>query len=168
MIFGSYHVQGMGRGYDVRAWDGALAEIGPALRQLELGGPVAVVSDHNVMEIYGARVRKSLENAGYRVHDVSFPPGESHKTIGTAEQVWSAFLDGKMERTGTVLALGGGVVGDLAGFAAATYMRGVPWVGVPTSLLAMVDASIGGKTGVDLPQGKNLVGAFHPPRLVVG
>jgi 3-dehydroquinate synthase len=95
------------------------------------------------------------------------PSGEGHKTLQTVNALWEAFLDGGLERSSTVLALGGGVTGDLAGFAAATFLRGVAWVSVPTSLLAMVDASLGGKTGADLPRGKNLVGAFHAPRLVL-
>jgi len=95
------------------------------------------------------------------------PAGEESKTIGTIETLWNVFLDAGIERRSTVVALGGGVMGDLAGFAAATYKRGIPWVVVPTSLLAMCDASLGGKTGADLPQGKNLIGAFHPPSLVI-
>ena len=95
------------------------------------------------------------------------PPGEEHKTVATVGKLWEEFLAGGLERSSTVLALGGGVITDLAGFAAATYLRGVRWVALPTSLLGMVDATLGGKTGVDLPQGKNLVGAFHPPSLVL-
>jgi 3-dehydroquinate synthase len=98
---------------------------------------------------------------------VVIPPGETSKIMETVSYLWQQFLEGGLERGGTVVALGGGVVGDLAGFAAATYKRGVSWVVLPTSLLAMVDASLGGKTGADLPQGKNLVGAFHAPRLVL-
>jgi shikimate kinase/3-dehydroquinate synthase len=98
---------------------------------------------------------------------VTISPGEEHKTISTLQLLWEAFLQQGLERSSTIVALGGGVVGDLAGFAAATYLRGVRWVAVPTSLLAMVDASLGGKTGADLPQGKNLVGAFNPPALVL-
>jgi 3-dehydroquinate synthase len=98
---------------------------------------------------------------------VLLPAGEQQKTIQTVGSLWEAFLDAGLERSSTVLALGGGVTSDLAGFAAATFLRGVTWVAAPTSLLGMVDASLGGKTGADLPRGKNLVGAFHPPRLVL-
>jgi 3-dehydroquinate synthase len=97
---------------------------------------------------------------------VLIPAGEQHKTIHTVAKLWEAFLANGMERGSTVIALGGGVVSDLAGFAAATFLRGVPWVVLPTTLLAMADASLGGKTGADLPQGKNLIGAFHAPCLV--
>jgi 3-dehydroquinate synthase len=108
-----------------------------------------------------------LHEAGHNAKLVTFPPGEEHKNITTLQTLWDAFLEHRLERSGLVLALGGGVTGDMAGFAAATYMRGVRWAALPTTLLAMVDASLGGKTGVDRPQGKNLVGAFHPPALVL-
>ncbi len=113
------------------------------------------------------RALQALEAAGYTARLAVIPAGEQHKTIDTVNQLWEAFLAGGLERGSTVIALGGGVVGDLAGFAAATYLRGIPWVAVPTTVLAMVDASLGGKTGADLPQGKNLIGAFHPPSLVL-
>jgi 3-dehydroquinate synthase len=111
-------------------------------------------------------VKSSLQEQGYEVHEVWIPPGESNKNLETVSQLWEVFAQARMERKSTVVALGGGVVGDLAGFAAATFLRGVPWVNLPTSLLAMVDASVGGKTGANLIQGKNLIGAFHAPRLV--
>ncbi len=100
------------------------------------------------------------------MHSFCMAPGEKNKTLETVSAVWDFFIKSGIERGSTVVALGGGVVGDLTGFAAATFLRGVPWVNVPTTLLAMVDSSLGGKTGVDLPQAKNLVGAFYPPRLV--
>jgi 3-dehydroquinate synthase len=112
------------------------------------------------------QVLESLANAGYQAKGIKVSPGELHKTMETVSKLWEAFIIAKIERGSTVVALGGGVVGDLAGFAAATFLRGVSWVAVPTSIVAMVDASMGGKTGADLPQGKNLIGAFHPPRLV--
>jgi len=110
---------------------------------------------------------ESLENSGFDVRGITIPTGEKYKTLDTVSRLWDAFSTAKIERRSTVLALGGGVVGDLSGYAASAWLRGVPWVAVPTSLLSMVDASIGGKTGFDLKQGKNLVGAFHPPRLVL-
>lgn len=164
---GMFHVRGMGSGYDVRVLLGGLDRAGEMLAQRHLKGPVAVVSDENVASLYAEKVCASLEAAGVASRTVIIPAGEQHKTLQTVNLMWDAFLDGKLERSSTVLALGGGVTGDLAGFAAATFLRGVSWVAAPTSLLAMVDASLGGKTGADLPRGKNLVGAFHPPRLVL-
>lgn len=164
---GRFHVRGMGSGYDVRVQPGGLAQLGNWLRHGRLAGPLALVSDEQVAAHYLAEVTAVLHHSNYAVHPVLMPPGEAHKTMTTVTHFWDAFLTAKLERRSTVMALGGGVVGDLAGFAAATFLRGVPWVGVPTSLLAMVDSSLGGKTGADLPQGKNLVGAFHPPRLVL-
>jgi shikimate kinase/3-dehydroquinate synthase len=164
---GFFRVSGMGAGYDVRVLGGSLNELGPALAARSLQGPMAVVSDSNVGPIYAEGILRSLEKAGFQASQVTIPAGEAHKNIRTLQNLWTAFLEARIERGSTVVALGGGVVGDLAGFAAATYMRGVRWVAVPTSLLAMVDASLGGKTGADLPQGKNLVGAFHPPALVL-
>jgi shikimate kinase/3-dehydroquinate synthase len=164
---GFFHVSGMGAGYDVRVVETGLDELGPALMARGLNRSVAIVSDENVAPLYGEVVLRSLEQAGFQTHQVTISAGEAYKTIQTVQSMWTAFLEARLERGSTVVALGGGVVGDLAGFAAATYMRGVDWVAVPTSLLAMVDASLGGKTGADLPQGKNLVGAFHPPVLVL-
>ena len=95
------------------------------------------------------------------------PAGEEHKTLETISLLWKSFLENGLDRKSTVIALGGGVIGDMAGFAASTYMRGINWIAVPTTLLSMVDASLGGKTGFDLPEGKNLIGAFYPPKLVL-
>lgn len=153
-------------GYDVRVAC-ALDSLGKALQLNSMAGPIVVVTDQNVAEHYLSRVEKSLQAEGYVSRAVIIPPGESSKTITMVAHLWDTFLGAGLERGSTVIALGGGVVGDLAGFAAATYMRGIPWVNVPTSLLAMVDASLGGKTGADLPKGKNLVGAFHAPRMVL-
>lgn len=164
---GFFHVSGMGVGYDVRVAEGGLDQLGVMLSSYPLKAPVSLVSDENVGRIYASRVLHRLSEAGYPARSVILPAGEQHKTLGSVTQLWEAFLASGLERSSTVIALGGGVIGDLAGFAAATYLRGVPWVAVPTSLLAMVDASLGGKTGADLPQGKNLIGAFHPPSLVL-
>lgn len=153
-------------GYDVR-FSSALDGLGEALRRRGLSGPVALVSDQNVAEYYLPGAINALEGAGYRIFSVIIPPGEPSKTMQTVSYLWQEFLEGGLERSSTVIALGGGVVGDLAGYAAATYMRGIPWVNLPTSLLAMADASLGGKTGADLPAGKNLVGAFYAPQMVL-
>ena len=164
---GAFHVRGMGDGYDVRVEKGGLAMIGERLASRRLRGPLAVVTDENVADHYGERVVRSLLSAGYQASLITLPAGEAHKTIQTIHHIWDGLLAARLERSSTVVALGGGVVGDMAGFAAAAYLRGVAWVVLPTSLLAMADSSLGGKTGVDLPQGKNLVGAFHSPRLVL-
>jgi shikimate kinase / 3-dehydroquinate synthase len=123
--------------------------------------PYAIVSDANVARLYGQQVASALHAPLFE-----FPAGESSKTLETVQALYGACLGRGMERNGTLVALGGGVTGDVAGFVAATLFRGVAWANLPTSLLAMADASLGGKVGVDLPQGKNLVGAFHAPRLV--
>jgi shikimate kinase/3-dehydroquinate synthase len=179
VMLGAFHVAGMGnlaqgdpsdphsQGYDVRVQTGGLEALGQAMRQRGLRGPVALVSDENVAALHLHKPLKALQEAGYAVQPIVVPPGEASKDISTLNFLWEAFVELGLERGSTVVALGGGVVGDLAGFAAATYKRGVPWAGVPTTLLAMVDASLGGKTAVDLPQGKNLVGAFHAPRMVL-
>jgi len=166
LSLGRFRVGGMGEGYDVRIRPGGLDEIGEILKSYTGAGPLAVVTDNQVGEIYAARVQDALRRAGFRVSLYSFPAGEASKTMLTVRSLWDYFLEANLERGSTVVSLGGGVVGDVAGFAAAVYYRGMPWINLPTSLLAMVDASLGGKTGVDLPQGKNLVGAFHPPALV--
>jgi len=164
---GAFHVRGMGAGYDVRVQPGGLASLGESMRLHGLRGPVTIVSDQNVGPIYGENLCDAVRASGYNASLLIIPAGEQFKTLETIATLWEGFTGRRLERSSTVVALGGGVVGDLAGFAAATYLRGVPWVAAPTSLLAMVDASLGGKTGFDLPSGKNLVGAFYPPRLVL-
>lgn len=127
----------------------------------------AVISDETVAELHGSGVVRALEEAGSTADRFDFPAGERHKTRGEWIRLTDELLEAGVGRDGAVVAVGGGVTGDLAGFVGATYLRGVPVVQVPTSLVAMIDASVGGKTGVDVPAGKNLVGAFHPPRAVV-
>ncbi len=166
-LVGRYHLRGMGPGYDVIVQAGGLNRVGRMLQERHLGGPLLLVSDTNVAPHYAGRVLASLQAAGYPARQLVIPAGEAHKTIQTVMSLWRGALEAGLDRNSTILALGGGVVGDLAGFAAATFMRGCNWVVLPTTLLAMADASLGGKTAFDLPQGKNLVGAFHPPRLVL-
>lgn len=166
VMVGRFRVRGMGQPYDVIVQPGGFDGLGDLLRQRGLNGPAAIVSDENVAPLYAERISRLLRRAGIPSALVTIPAGEGHKTIVTVMELWRKFLELGLDRKSTVLALGGGVVGDLAGFAAATFMRGVNWVALPSTLLAMVDASMGGKTGFDLPEGKNLVGAFHPPRLV--
>ena len=166
-LLGRYHLRSMGAGYDVVVQDGGIGQLGEMLKSRDIGGPILVVSDTNVAPLYGECVLKSLQSVGYAASQLVIPAGEAHKTIETVMSLWRGVLEAGLDRNSTIVALGGGVVGDLAGFAAATFMRGCNWIAVPTTLLAMVDASMGGKTGFDLPEGKNLVGAFHPPRLVL-
>jgi 3-dehydroquinate synthase len=164
---GRFHVRGMGPGYDVLVEPGASQGLGELLLDRGLGGPVVIVSDAAVAPLYGDLILSRLRAAGLGAHSITVPAGEAHKTLDTVRGLWESFVELGLDRKSAILALGGGVVGDQAGFAAATYMRGVPWIAVPTSLLAMLDAAIGGKTAFDLPQGKNLIGAFHAPRLVL-
>jgi shikimate kinase/3-dehydroquinate synthase len=165
-LAGAFRVAGMGSAYDVCVMHQGLEQLGSELSLRGLSGPVMVVSDENVARYYGGPVQEALGEADLQSSIFVMEPGEQHKNMASVQAMWGAFLRGGIERSSTIVALGGGVVGDLAGFAAATYLRGVPWVIAPTSLLAMVDSSLGGKTGADLPQGKNLIGAFYPPKLV--
>ncbi len=153
--------------YHIYILEGALEQAGLLIRRLGSWSRIVIVSNPTVWGLYGEHLRKSLGAAGLEAWPALIPDGESFKTLETAAGLYEQFLSAGLDRAGLVVALGGGVVGDVAGFAAATYMRGVPFVQVPTTLLAMIDASVGGKTGVDLPRGKNLVGAFHQPRLVL-
>ncbi|MEX2544414.1 MAG: 3-dehydroquinate synthase [Phycisphaeraceae bacterium] len=146
---------------------GSLATLGPAVRDVAPHGRAALVTDANVAETHARTARASLEQAGYDVTFTTIVPGEQHKTLATVAKIYDTLLNAHIERTSPLVALGGGITGDTAGFAAATYLRGIPLIQVPTTLLAMVDASIGGKTGVNVPQGKNLIGAFHQPRRVI-
>lgn len=145
-----------------------LAGVGPLAAELLEASVVAIVTDQNVARAGHARaVRAALETSGLRVIDVSIPPGEKEKTLATAERVAAACVEAGLDRRSAIVAVGGGVVGDLAGFVAAVLYRGVRYAQVPTTLLAMIDSAIGGKTGVDLPAGKNLLGAFWQPRFVL-
>ena len=155
------------RSYVITIGRGAIARLGEIVAFLRGPSLVAVVSNPTVARFWAAPALESLRAAGIRAELIIVPAGERFKTLGTVRRIYDALLDLKMDRGGALVALGGGVIGDMAGFAAATYMRGIDLYQVPTTLLAQVDASIGGKTGVDLPQGKNLVGAFHQPRAVV-
>jgi 3-dehydroquinate synthase len=151
----------------VRIAPGALATLGELTAAATGASHVALVADRRVGALWGARARRSLRAAGIAVTAIDVPPGERSKRPVQLERLWRAFAAAGLARADAVVALGGGVAGDLAGFAAATWLRGVPWVCVPTSLLAQVDASIGGKVAIDLPQGKNLAGAFHQPAAVL-
>ncbi len=158
-----------GGAYCVHVGAGLLDHVGGALRAggLAEGSRVAIVSNPVVAPLYYERVAESVSAAGLRPFPCIIPDGEPHKTLATVAALYDRFLTNDLDRSGAVLSLGGGVTGDVAGFAAATFMRGVRFAQAPTTLLAMVDASVGGKTGVDLSQGKNLVGAFKQPVAVV-
>lgn len=153
--------------YEVRIGSGLLASAGAQIKEIHPCKKAFIVSDDNVFGFYGEALTKSLADAGYEVGNYVFPHGEQHKNIGTYAAILNEMCLFKMSRGDIVVALGGGIVGDMAGFAAATYQRGIPFVQVPTSLLAAVDSSVGGKTGIDLENGKNQVGAFYQPLLVL-
>jgi 3-dehydroquinate synthase len=155
------------RSYDIVVERGALASVGPRLRALRVGGRTALFTDPGIARLYGKTVVDSLEGAGFAVSVVELPEGEAAKTVAVASDGWDACFAAGLDRSSTVIALGGGAVGDLAGFVSATYMRGTHFVQLPTTVLAQVDASSGGKTAIDHPKVKNLIGAFHQPRLVI-
>lgn len=153
--------------YDVVIGTEILSQIGIRCRELSAGKTVALISDSNVAPLYAKAVEQSLTEAGFCVVSFVFPAGELSKNADVYLQILEFLAENQLGRKDLIVALGGGVCGDMAGFAAATYLRGIDFVQVPTSLLAMVDSSVGGKTAIDLPQGKNLVGAFHQPLLVL-
>jgi len=153
--------------YHVFVGWGFLQELGRRMRNAGLWGTAHIVSDEGVFPLYGASVTKILEDAGFAVDSLVVPQGESSKSFETAVKIYNWLVDCRAERGDNIVALGGGMVGDLAGFVAATFLRGLPLVQVPTSLMSMVDSSIGGKVAVNHPQGKNLIGAFYQPRLVI-
>ena len=153
--------------YEVKIGSGLLPKLGAEVSALGKAGKVCIVSDSNVWPLYGNAAKNSLENAGLEVIHFLFPAGESSKNGSTYLQLLNFLAENGMTRSDHLVALGGGVVGDLTGFAAATYLRGIAYIQVPTTLLAMVDSSVGGKTAIDLPSGKNLAGAFCQPKLVL-
>ncbi|MEI6351926.1 MAG: 3-dehydroquinate synthase [Verrucomicrobiota bacterium] len=156
------------RAYPVIIGEGILPSLGELARKIaELGKRCAVITDSNVGPLYSAPVLSSLTEAGFTPTLITVPAGESSKSMGVAERVCGEMIAAGLDRKGWVVALGGGVVGDLAGFVAAIYYRGLPFVQIPTTVIAQVDSAVGGKTGVNATHGKNLIGAFHQPRLVL-
>src|SRR5215469_3794838 len=155
------------RSYDIVIGRGVIATLGTRIAALRGGAKVFIVSDENVAAHAMPTAQAALKRAGVASRQMIVPPGESSKSHDVFEQVCEAILDAQIERGDLVIALGGGVIGDLAGFAAAVVRRGLDYVQVPTTLLAQVDSSVGGKTAIDSRQGKNLIGAFHQPILVV-
>ena len=165
--FCTVHVR-TGQPYEILVGRGLLEQLPAMLAQPEGRRPkIAIVTDSHVDPLYGEPLLQRLLQQGWKAAKFAFPAGETSKHLGTVQEVYRFFSQEQITRTDLVIALGGGVVGDLAGFAAATWLRGIRFIQVPTTLLAMIDSSVGGKTGVDLPEGKNLVGAFWQPALVV-
>ena len=155
------------RSYAIKVGGGLLPRLGAECAALKLGQRCAVVTDSNVGRHFARPVLKSLAVSGFEPVLVTVPAGEKSKRLAVVEKCYDQLAAHRLERKSFIVALGGGVVGDLAGFVAATYLRGIPFVQVPTTLLAQVDSSVGGKTGVNLQAGKNLIGAFYQPRLVL-
>lgn len=155
------------RSYTVTVGRGVLDQVGAICQQAAGGHAAAIISDSNVAPLYAGRVAASLADAGYQTTTLSFPAGEQHKRFSTLEGLLEDLAQAELSRDDVIVALGGGVTGDMAGLAAALYLRGIKVVQVPTSLLAMVDSSVGGKTAVDLAHGKNLAGAFFQPHAVI-
>ncbi len=155
------------RSYFVQIGTDLLASAGASCRELKPGRRCAIVTDSNVGPLYAELVQSSLRDSGFDPIIVTVPAGESSKSLSHAGEVCDAMIAAGLDRSSFVVALGGGVVGDLAGFVAAIYYRGIPFVQIPTTIIAQVDSAVGGKTGVNAPGGKNLIGAFHQPRLVL-
>ncbi len=155
VVLGRHHLSAM------EEYDAIVGDVGRAFSVTDFQNPI-IVTDENVAKFHLEKMQNLLQ-----AKSVIISAGEEHKNLETISLLWKAFLENGLDRKSTVIALGGGVLSDMAGFAASTYMRGIAWVGVPSTLLSMVDASLGGKTGFDLPEGKNLIGAFYPPKLVL-
>ncbi|HYG22240.1 MAG TPA: 3-dehydroquinate synthase [Verrucomicrobiae bacterium] len=155
------------RRYEIAIGPKLIQELGPRCQKLSLGRRCAVISDTNVAPLFASAAQRSLAKAGFDPVLITVPAGETAKALRVVERCYEELAKHRLERKSFIVALGGGVVGDLAGFVAATYLRGIPFVQVPTTLLAHVDSSVGGKVGVNLKAGKNLVGAFHQPKLVL-
>jgi len=154
------------RSYEIRIGSGTLGALGEACRGLDLGAKAAVVTNPTVAAHYLDTTVRSLEKAGFSVSVFEVPDGERHKRLSRIARLYDHLVSERFDRRCFLVALGGGVIGDMAGYAAATYLRGIPFVQVPTTVVAQVDSSVGGKTGVNHPSGKNLIGAFHQPALV--
>jgi len=156
-----------GRPYDILIKRGIINNCGEHIRCVSKAKKAMVISDTNVFPIYGERVISSLKSSAFDICNFVFEAGEQSKKLDTIAQMYDALVNSGLTRSDIIIALGGGVAGDMSGFAAATYLRGIDFAQIPTSLLSQVDSSVGGKTGVDIPQGKNLVGAFWQPNVVL-
>lgn len=161
-------IKARSQSYTIKVGTGLLRSLGAEARHcLNDARRVALISNQTVFDLFGREAVQSLRKSGFSVSQWLMKEGERHKSLRSLQEAFNFFSESNLERNDAVIALGGGVVGDLAGFAAATYLRGIDFIQVPTTLLAQIDASVGGKTAVNLPMGKNLVGAFHQPRLVL-
>ena len=154
------------RSYNILVGNGTLKDIGKTLEKFEFSNKVALISNPTVYDLYGKTVSVSLQDSGYELTEVLIPDGEEYKSLAYAEKIYEALLKAKLDRKSALIALGGGVIGDITGYAASTYMRGIDFIQLPTTLLAQVDSSVGGKTGVNHPLGKNMIGTFWQPRFV--
>ncbi|MBF8982506.1 3-dehydroquinate synthase [Lutibacter sp. B2] len=154
------------KSYPIHIKKGLFHNIGKKLKKIYQGKKIALITDENVYKFYGEQINEILQNEEFHVNTIVVEPGEKSKSIEMLQNVYDKLLDFKITRTDLIIALGGGVVGDLAGFVAATFLRGVPFVQIPTSLLAQIDSSVGGKVAVNLPRGKNLIGNFYHPQVV--
>ena len=152
--------------YSIYIENNILKDTGSCIEKVYSGKKIMIISDDNVFPLYGDTIVKTLEDE-YEVHSLILPHGEPTKSFQSLPKIYSALLEARFSRSDLIIALGGGVIGDLAGFAAASFLRGIKFIQIPTSLLAQVDSSVGGKVAVDLPEGKNLVGAFYQPALVL-
>jgi shikimate kinase / 3-dehydroquinate synthase len=166
IALGLFRIRSMGN-YAIHLQNGGIHNAGDLLPPGTIPGRAALISDETVGPLYASSVVEGLQSSNIDVFTITIPSGEKYKTIETLTMVWDQLLENGLGRDGLILSLGGGVVSDLAGFAAATFLRGVRWAALPTTLLSMVDASLGGKTGIDLARGKNLAGAFYPPIFVL-
>ena len=153
--------------YPIYMERGILEQCGALIRQATHANTLAVITDETVQALYGEKLTACLEQSGFSVVQFAFPHGEASKCADTLLQIYAFLVEHHITRTDCLVALGGGVVGDITGFAAATYLRGVDYIQIPTTLLAQIDSSVGGKTAIDLPSGKNLVGAFKQPNCVI-
>lgn len=154
------------RSYEIHFGHNILSKLGQAMSGFGFSSSAGLISNPTVYDLYGSVVERSLSESSLDVTKVLMEDGEEYKNLDTASMLWNRLLEKRLDRSSPIVALGGGVVGDMAGFVAATYMRGIPFVQVPTTLLAQVDSSVGGKVGIDHAQGKNLIGCFYQPRLV--
>ncbi len=160
------HVDLGHRSYPIYLGNQILSSLGPICREQEVPSVLVIITDKTVEKLYLSHVSNSLRHNGFTVHEIVIPPGEHHKTLKTANKIFTSLIEKRVGRNSAIAALGGGVIGDLAGFIAATYLRGLPFLQIPTTLLAQADSSVGGKVAVNHPMGKNMIGAFYQPKLV--
>ena len=154
------------RSYTIASGSGILKDIGKSLERFDFSRKAAIVSNPTVYDLYGKTLRSSLSDSGFEIIEIILPDGEEYKNLSSVEKIYEQLLKMRFDRKSVLIALGGGVIGDITGYAASTYMRGIDFIQVPTTLLAQVDSSVGGKTGVNHALGKNMIGTFWQPRLV--